>query len=391
MRPPSNTPSTIGLVQLNNGTAAWRIFQPMDYLHALGYRVAYGINGDMGTSAMIHQADLVVLHRLAWRGEDQWKALKWRELLHGNNKALCYEVDDDLLTESIVERIHRTNLSDRVFSDEQIDYERRQHLFAVQICDGVIVSTERLADICRGLTDRPIIVVPNALDTDRFRRVLAIEGDRPAGSPPTVAWIGGNRPDRDAEALGLAWNRIARAYPDVRFRVGGFPLGALVNSVPPDRLDFIPWRPIAEYPRTFAHVDIGCAPLNPEPFNEAKSEIKGYEYAAAGAAVCVSPVAYGSLVRHGENGMVCTTADDWTSAIAFLLDNPDLRRRMAATLSEEVQGKYSLAANAWRWPEAWNTVSSDFRMRILSSRRGGGSTLPRRMEYDITTNPVLRA
>jgi glycosyltransferase involved in cell wall biosynthesis len=388
MRSPKQTPATLGLVQMKNGTAAWRVFYPMDYLHARGYPVAYGMNGDPDTSTMIDQADLVVMHRLAWRPEDQGKALEWRRILHANNKAMCYEVDDDILTPAIIERIHHTNLGD--YTDEQIDSERRQHLFAIQLCDGVIVSTERLAEICREVTDRPVIVVPNSLDVHRFQLILGIEPKEPPEAPPTIAWIGGNRPDRDAEALGVAWNRISRAYPGVRFRVGGFPLSALVNSVPPGRVDYIPWRPIEAYPRTFANIDIGCAPLNDEPFNWGKSEIKAYEYAAAGAAVCVSSVTYGDLIRHGETGMVCTTADEWTSALAFLLDNPDLRRRMASTLFQEVQGKYSLSANAWRWPEAWNQVVSDFRMRVISSKRGGGSTLPRRMEYDIVSNPVLR-
>ena len=391
MRKPSETPATVGLVQLNNGTAAWRIFQPMDYLHARGYPVGYGINGDMEASASIEHANLVVLHRLAWRAEDQWKALAWRQLLHNNDKALVYEVDDDILTPAIIERIHKTNLSDKVFTDDQIDLERRQHLFAIQLCDGVICSTERLAEICRQYTDRPVIVVPNAIDLGRFRAQVALEPPADPGAPPTVAWIGGNRPDRDAEDLALAWGRIARGYPDVRFRVGGYPLPVLCDAVPDGRLDYIDWRPIAEYPRTFANVTIGCAPLNDEPFNEAKSTIKAYEYAAAGSAVCVSPVGYGSLVRHGETGMVCRDADDWTAAIGFLLDHPELRHRMAENLLKEVREKHSLEANAWRWPEAWATIYTDFQERLSISRRGGGSTLPRRMEYDIPTSPVLRA
>lgn len=387
MRLPDETPATIGLVQMKNGTSAWRVFYPMDYLHKRGYPVAYGINGDAETSGMIQDADLVVMHRLAWRPEDQWKALKWRELLHSNGKALAYEIDDDIITEAIIERIHHTNIGE--YTDEQIDMERRQHLFAIQISDGIICSTEHLAAIVRKITDRPVIVVPNALDLHRFQTTLSWEGVQP-GRAPRIGWIGGNRPDRDAENLAYAWNRIARRYPEVRFLVGGYPLPALMAAVPPERLDHIPWRPIEAYPRTFAHLDVGCAPLNDEPFNRSKSFIKAMEYAAAGAAVCVSPVGYDGLIRGGENGLICQSADDWTEALSFLLDNPDARQVLANNLLEEVREKHSLEANAWRWPEAWATIVADFRMRLISSRRGGGSTLPRRMEYDITTSPVLR-
>jgi glycosyltransferase involved in cell wall biosynthesis len=388
VRPPDRTPPALGLVQLNNGTSAWRIFHPMDYLNRRGYMTAYGINGDPRASALVADADLVIMHRLAWKPEDQGNALLWRRLLHGSGKALCYEVDDDILTESIVERIHSTTQLQK--TDEEIHRERRQHLFAIQICDGVICSTEGLAEICRALTDRPVIVVPNAIDLHRFRLVTSVEPPRSPSDPITVAWIGGNRPDRDAEALGIAWNRISRKYPSVRFRVGGYPLGALVNAVPPDRLDLVPWRPIEAYQRTFANVDIGCAPLNDEPFNRSKSSIKAMEYAAAGAAVCASPVAYSGLIQDGITGLVCRSEDDWTVAIQSLIEDPQKRELLAGNLLQEVESKHSLAVNAWRWPEAWATIVSDFRVRLLSSSRGGGSTLPRRMEYDNVSSPVLR-
>jgi glycosyltransferase involved in cell wall biosynthesis len=359
----------------------------MDYLHKRGYPVAYGINGDAEASGMIQDADLVVMHRLAWRPEDQWKALRWRDLLHSNNKALAYEIDDDIITEAILERIHLTNRGD--YTDEQIEVERRQHLFAIQISDGVICSTEHLASIVRKITDRPVIVVPNALDVQRFQTTLGWEGTI-EGRPPRVGWIGGNRPNRDAEALALAWNRIARQNREVRFLVGGYPLPVLMDAVPPHRLDHIPWRPVAAYPRTFAHLDIGCCPLNDEPFNRAKSWIKAMEYAAAGAAVVASPVSYDGLIVDNATGLIARTADDWTAHISHLLEYPDKRRYLAESLLKEVQEKHSLEANAWRWPEAWAAIVADFRVRLLNTRRGGGSTLPRRTEYDVATSPVLR-
>jgi glycosyltransferase involved in cell wall biosynthesis len=201
---------------------------------------------------------------------------------------------------------------------------------------------------------------------------VLIEPRKPIDAPPTIGWVGGNRPDSDAFKLAAAWSRLAKLYPKLNFVVGGFPLGALVTSVPQDRLTLVPWRQIDAYPRAFANIDIGCAPLAPEKFNEAKSPIKAYEYAVAGAAVCASPLVYGEVLEHGKTGMICETVEEWTAALSLLLDYPEQRRAMVSALQVEVQRKHSLSVNAHRWPEAWGKLLADFRVKTLKTHRGGG-------------------
>jgi len=360
----------------------------MEYLRKRGYPVAYGINGDSKASAQIQHADLVVIHRLAWKPEDRGNAFAWRDLLHRNGKALCYELDDDLISEAIIERVQKTNMREPL-TNEQIDLERQQHIFAIALSDGVICSTEYLRQVCLQYTDKPVVVVPNAIDLQRFQLLLNIEAPT-LDRPPTIAWIGGNRPDRDAETLAVAWNRIARKYPSVRFKIGGYPLPALLGSVPADRVSLIPWRSIDAYPRAFANIDIGCAPLNHEPFNLAKSPIKAMEYAAAGAAVVASPTVYSNILEDGRTGFICQTADEWTQALEFLLDNPDSRKKMAQALLEEVSARHSLQAVAGRWPEAWNAIMADFRLRQIKSEPRWGSTFHPSMGYHTTSIPAVR-
>jgi glycosyltransferase involved in cell wall biosynthesis len=381
----TGVPSVLGMVQLYNGTAAWRVIWPMEYLRRHGYPVMWGYNGERETATVTAYADVVVMHRLAWNFADYPKALLWRDILHRDGKVLVYELDDDILSPEILQRIRRAKMWAK--ADEVIDAERRAHLWSMQLCDGVICSTEALAEVCRALTDKPVLVVPNAIDVDRFRAGMAIEPRKAADAPPTIGWIGGNRPDTDAFKLAAAWSRLARKYPKLNFIVGGFPLGALVTSVPQDRLTLIPWRQIDAYPRAFANIDIGCAPLAPEKFNVAKSPIKAYEYAVAGAAVCASPLVYGEVLEHGKTGMICESVEEWTAALSVLLDYPEQRRAMASALQEEVLSKYSLSANAGRWPEAWGAILADFRVRILRSPRVGGRL---RSRYSVQSTQPTR-
>lgn len=369
-------PSVVALIQLYNGTAAWRIIHPMDYLHRRGARVIWGYNGEAQTAGCIDGADLVVMHRLAWKPEDFHKGLEWRRILHAAGKALIYEVDDDIITEAIVPRAMRTALTAEK-TPEMVEYERKSHLFSIRLADGVICSTPRLAEICSAITDKPVLVVQNAIDLDRFRLVASVEPPREDDGTVTVGWVGGNRPDSDADALALAWRRVAQNYPSVRFLVGGYPLNVLMSSVPADRLTHLPWRGVDSYQRTYANIDVGCAPLADEPFNHAKSAIKALEYAAAGAAVCASPIVYDRLIDHGRTGLLCSTPQEWYTALSVLLDYPEQRRSMAANLMEEVERDHSLARRAMDWPKAWGTILSDFRVRALTSRRTGVYPSPR--------------
>lgn len=373
------------MVQLYNGTSAWRIIWPMEYLHRRGYPVMWGYNGELDTATNTKYADVVVMHRLTWLREDYYKALLWRDILHRDGKILIYELDDDILSPSVIDRIKRTNMW--VKDDEQINTERQAHVFSVRICDAIICSTETLAIICRELTNKPVYIVPNAIDIDRFRSVMAQESGRPVGSPPTIGWIGGNRPDSDAIHLASAWARISRNYPEVLFTIGGYPLPILAGAVPPERLTLIPWRQIDAYPRAFANLDIGCATIAEEKFNESKSAIKAMEYAVAGAAVCASPLVYGQLIRHGQNGMLCQTTEEWYQALSTLLDYPEQRRTMAATLAWEVERDHSLAVNIHRWPEAWTAALADFRIRSVEGMGHVGMPVP--WEDMRRTRPVI--
>lgn len=368
---PMPGPVTLTLIQQPNGCAAWRVCWPAYALSALGYPVAWGYNGVESHASQIQLAQLVVLHRSSWKVGDEWKALLWREMLHENGKALGYETDDDLYSPEILERVRKTGDAElNARSDEQLERERQARIYALGLADGVTVSTEALAAVVRQYTDKPVLVVPNAIDLERFRVAIANYSRRTADSPLTIGWAGGNRPDRDAEQLGIAWGRIARRFPHVRFLVGGYPLGALLNAVPTERCVYVDKTSIGQYPATFAEVDIGCCPLADEVFNRSKSPIKAMEYAAAGAAVLASPTVYDGFLTHGVDGYICRTADEWEHYLALLIEHPGKRELVASRLLQRVEAEHSLNATVHRWPEAWTAIT-----RIYLGRREALSAL----------------
>ena len=156
--------------------------------------------------------------------------------------------------------------------------------------------------------------------------------------------------------MAVAWGNIARKYPAVTFVVQGHYPQVIQDNVPAERLRFLPWMKPEVYPVGIRQTDIGCCAVADTPFNRAKSPIKAYEYAAAGAAVVASPTLYDAVVDHGYSGMLATNAAEWEDGISLLIESHATRQIMAKRLLRTVEKRHSLAGNLWRWPAAWATM-----------------------------------
>ncbi len=90
----------------------------------------------------------------------------------------------------------------------------------------------------------------------------------------------------------------------------------------------------AGYRRTIAasRFHVGLAPLSPTAFNLARSGSRLLDHAALGAAGLYSAVGpFGELIEDGVNGrLVDGGPKAWRAAICELLEDPALRRRLAA-------------------------------------------------------------
>lgn len=348
-------PSVIAAVGDSMGGAAcsaWRVWQPYKQLQVHGYPAAWGFYENPATIGLLPVFDALVLCRLGWTRRDRRAVRRQVERWRRAGKRLFYECDDDLFSPFMV-RQQKGGIAAEV-PEWTLEQQRQDSLWTLRLCDGVTVSTQRLASVVRQYTDKPVAVIPNAIDAEWFAAVQKL-GTRPAAGL-TIGWAGGRRPDSDLTEMAVAWGRIARRYPEVTFVLGGAQPAVVWEHVPGNRITALPWRNIYEYPLSLVGIDIGCCPLEDRPFNRCKTPIKAWEYALSGAAVVASPTVYGQCIDGGRSGFVAQTADEWEEALAILVRDAGIRQSMAADLKADVLEKWSLKKQYWRWPAAWRRL-----------------------------------
>jgi glycosyltransferase involved in cell wall biosynthesis len=314
----------------------WRLIRP-----------CLRMRGDDDQEMPTDPEETVLIVRLL-TGTDEATIDRWLSERRPKVRAIVYEFDDVLWSEAMVSHLERADFMQGKSRAELLRQGELARYFASQ-CDGVIVSSEPLADAMRPFTDRPVIVVPNMLDVRWFRAQMAA---RPGWADHlTIGWAGGRRPEADLVPMARAWGRIARRYPEVRFVVAS----SLVPDVifrevdDLDRIIRLPWVSWNDYPVIY-QTDIGCCAVEDTEFSRAKTAIKCWEGAIAGAAMIGTEVLYGPCLAYG--GLTANTDADWEDALAYLIERPDTRRAMNAALAQHVERHHSIDRQLHRWPAA---------------------------------------
>jgi glycosyltransferase involved in cell wall biosynthesis len=219
---------------------------------------------------------------------------------------------------------------------------RRKLRQIVSVVDQVIAGNRYLA--AHAGAPEKTTVIPTVVDTDRFAAVPT--RDR-RGSEVVVGWTGlrGNFPQ-----LMTAWPGIAAALERTGAR-----LLIISNAPPPAPLrrqaEFVPWREETEL-EDLSRIDIGVMPLPDSAFTRGKCAYKLIQYMALGRPAVASPVgANREVVSDGIDGFLPATAQAWEETLVRLIEDPDLRARVATAARARIEAAYSLRAVLPRYLE----------------------------------------
>jgi hypothetical protein len=222
---------------------------------------------------------------------------------------------------------------------------RMWYEIGIRQADFITVSTGFLADFY-GRRCRDVRLVRNTVETDRFTPVEQTDN-------PTFGWIGGTLwRSGDIELL-RDWLPAFVKQHNVPVRhaghIPGDPRHFAVRAGL-QRVDTTPMQTISNVPNMMTF-HVGLVPLVRNSFNEAKSYLKGLEYAAAGIPFIATPTEEYRLLAASGVGRLASSPDEWMDHATALLD-PSTRIAEAARNRAIVKQKFDIGGMG----EAWATA-----------------------------------
>jgi glycosyltransferase involved in cell wall biosynthesis len=318
-------------------TTRFRVLQYVPYLRALGHRC---------TVAHSHPQKYDYWPAMGWR-PSQWfkRGVRVWHLFRGWIGAYdVIFVERELFNDgtwSMEERFRRIaramvlDVDDAVFLEHPGKLER-----IVSMCDVVIAGNRFLKD--RIAPHAPNVeVIPTCVDLARYAPKVA----SPGGRRVVIGWMGTASNLNNLSVVAPALRSLASRC-DFEFQVvtgEDAPLDSLDLGGIPTR--FLRWDAGREVEQLHAF-DVGIMPLRMDrEWDLYKCGTKLIQYMAVGTPGVASPVGVNAeIVRHGENGLLAATSEQWEEHLGRLVQDPELRRRLGEAARRRVEEAYSVQA-----------------------------------------------
>lgn len=261
-----------------------------------------------------------------------------------------YELDDDILNipPDFVEPYN-------FYAKEEV---RGQVVKFLRTCDAITVSTYTLALSLKTIVgpDKPIYVVPNFIDMDKWDTAHAIRQTE-RHDCITIGWMASKSHKIDVAQVSHDLERIMADYQNVNISLIGWidttdlPWAKQYNG----RVKMSAWVDISMLPMAMKDFDIGLAPLADNQFNRCKSNLKFQSLGALGIPCVASPLPPYENIVSGRDG-VLVEGDDWYGAIAGLLDDKEKRALMGAEARRTVLAQWDLRKNTDKWVDIFKKI-----------------------------------
>jgi glycosyltransferase involved in cell wall biosynthesis len=294
----------------------------------------------------IEEADIVVIQRDFPKNVEAYEDIL--AYAHRLRKPVIYELDDNLIELGISHPDVNNYLE-----------PRPSILRAVLEADAVTTSTAQLADYLRVFNPN-VYILPNFLiDKYWMRHDLENAPSKDQGSI-TIGYMGGHSHAPDVEMIAPVLERLLDRYGDqISLQFWGLHPGDELLKRPNVHWThpyLVKYLDFAQY-FIGQTCDIFIAPLQDNLFNRCKSGLKYLEYSTPGIPGVYSNIPpYNDLIKNGENGFLANHLDEWESNISQLIENADLRIRMGSAAQSDVEKRWLLSQNAYRWQDAYRQI-----------------------------------
>ncbi len=285
---------------------------------------------------------------ILWRTPFTHVIEAWIRKSESMNIPVWFDLDDYLISPELA--LSGNIDSARTFgaSEEEVTAGMTAYLHVLRMADLATCPTLPLAEAIRR-EGKPAVVIPNGYTEEQFYQSDRLWKDRQNAPPEKIVRIGyagGTLTHQQDFRTALpALVRILREFPETILTV--FPDSLLMHEFPEllpfhSRIETRGKVQITELPFEINRFDINIAPLEVNPFCEAKSELKYFEAALLRIpTVATATQPFRQSIRHGYNGFLASSENDWYESLKILVTDPSSRTAMGEAAYFHVQYHFS--------------------------------------------------
>jgi glycosyltransferase involved in cell wall biosynthesis len=210
----------------------------------------------------------------------------------------------------------------------------------------VIANSSHIRDYCLQF-NKNVWQVPSIVDTNQF--IYQPFAEKP--ERVTIGWSGSPTTLKNIRLVERPLQEISKKdICDIHF-IGGTDFG--LENV---KYTAQKWNGATEV-EDLRKMQVGLVPLPDVSWNKHKFIMKTAQYLALGIVPVGTPMASNpEVIRHGENGFLAATDDEWVEYLTTLVKDDKMRNEMSARGAMEARAKYSLEANAPKIIEAFRAA-----------------------------------
>jgi glycosyltransferase involved in cell wall biosynthesis len=241
----------------------------------------------------------------------------------------------------IFERLLRRTCGHLIFDFDDAIYlgSRAEAAFReiINFSDQVIAVSKYLANIA--ITPFKTTVIPTPVDTERFKPIVFEKFYKQNSA--VIGWTGTSSNYQYLYPLASTLRRVVKCYPHTILKI-------ICDKKPDPKIlygidvKYVPWRAEIEVEQ-LQDIDPGIMYLSNDPWSMGKCGFNLIQYMSLGKPVVASPIGANiDIVKHGTNGYLAATTEDWNEYLIHLLSDPYLRFTMGREARKKIEKEFSV-------------------------------------------------
>lgn len=272
---------------------------------------------------IIDKLDIVIFQRAKWSFEVE----DFITVLKEKNKIVIYDMDDMIYNTSYVPDYLNSIGDYKEFTIDSFFSLSKRYELIINLCDGVIVTTEPLKNKIKNDLKKPVWILNNYLNQEQIKAselVIKQKKKYKDNSQFVIGYFSGsNSHKRDLEVAESGLVKLMNKYNNVYLKIVGFMnlSDEMKELKEQGRIVFSKFVSYEELQYEIGKVDLNIIPLQKHEFNSCKSELKYFEASIVNTlTLATDNEIYSKIIKDNIDGFL-TNEIEWFEKLEYIYLN----------------------------------------------------------------------